>query len=78
MSELVSQGANLMVMGMGTVFVFLTILVIGTTLMSQVIMRLPQAEAETSVGRSASSGNGQEELADIAAVAAVVKRVSGR
>ena len=46
MSELIQQGLTLLLAGMGTVFVFLTVLVAGMTVMSRTIMRLqrrPQA-----------------------------------
>lgn len=39
-STLLEQGVTLMLVGMGTVFVFLTILVAGTTLMAFIIRRL--------------------------------------
>jgi oxaloacetate decarboxylase gamma subunit len=77
MSELIMDGVNLMVMGMGTVFVFLTVLVIGTHLMSQIIMRLP-ASAEPEVTKSTASRASNEDLAEVAAVAAAVKLVSER
>lgn len=42
---LIDQGINLMLFGMGTVFVFLTILVFATTLMSKIVNRFaPEAE----------------------------------
>lgn len=42
---LIDQGINLMLFGMGTVFIFLTILVFATTLMSKVVNRLvPETE----------------------------------
>jgi len=45
---LIDQGLNLMLFGMGTVFVFLTILVFSTTLMSKLVNRFaPKAEVET-------------------------------
>lgn len=43
-SELLKQGLTLMLAGMGTVFVFLTALVIAMTVMSKVIVRF-QGEA---------------------------------
>jgi oxaloacetate decarboxylase gamma subunit len=47
--NLIDQGINLMLFGMGTVFVFLTVLVFATTLMSKVVNRLaPEEVKETS------------------------------
>ncbi len=47
---LIDQGINLMLFGMGTVFIFLTILVFATTLMSKVVNKLaPETEPETIV-----------------------------
>jgi oxaloacetate decarboxylase gamma subunit len=40
MSELIQQGLTLLLAGMGTVFVFLTVLVVGMTIMSRTIMRV--------------------------------------
>ncbi len=45
-NELLSQGLTLMLAGMGTVFVFLTVLVISMTLTSRLIMRF-QVAAES-------------------------------
>ncbi len=43
-TEIMQQGVDLMLFGMGTVFVFLTVLVISMTIMSAVIQRLfPEA-----------------------------------
>jgi oxaloacetate decarboxylase gamma subunit len=45
LNSLVFEGVQLMAVGMGTVFTFLTILVIGMTLMSRTIQRwLPEPE----------------------------------
>ncbi len=38
-NELIDEGLTLMLAGMGTVFVFLTVLVVMMTLMSRLIMR---------------------------------------
>ena len=44
---LIEQGLDLMLYGMGTVFVFLTLLVIVTTLMSSIVQRwLPDDDME--------------------------------
>jgi len=46
---LIDQGINLMLFGMGTVFVFLTILVFATTVMSKLVSRFaPVEDADTS------------------------------
>lgn len=44
--SILSQGANLMLFGMGAVFIFLAVLVVVTTLMSQVVMRFFPEAAE--------------------------------
>ena len=45
-STLLDKGIELMLVGMGTVFVFLTLLVIMMTVMAQVITRLTPAAEE--------------------------------
>ncbi|MEJ2042202.1 MAG: OadG family protein [Reinekea sp.] len=78
MSELIMAGINLMVMGMSTVVVFLAVLVIGTRIMSQIIMRLPSTiEAETKASVPRKAGN-NEDMTEIAAVAAAVRLVHDR
>ncbi len=61
--DLLYEGLTLMLVGMGTVFVFLTLLVIAMTLMSSILVRLHviEAPAETTAGASA------EEVAAITA-----------
>ena len=44
--SLIDQGLDLMLYGMGTVFVFLTILVFATALMSRIINALSQTELD--------------------------------
>jgi oxaloacetate decarboxylase gamma subunit len=58
-NELISQGLTLMLAGMGTVFVFLTALVVVMTLMSHLIMRFQPAPELTDPG--------DDEIAAIAA-----------
>jgi len=43
-NELINEGLTLMLAGMGTVFVFLTVLVIMTTLMSRLVLRFQSSE----------------------------------
>ncbi len=56
---LFDQGLTLMLVGMGTVFVFLTILVAGMSLMAAIVRRLTPVAAE--------SGATDEEIAAITA-----------
>ena len=52
--DIVDQGVELMLFGMGTVVIFLTLLIIATNLMSWFLRRyLPESEAPAmSIGRS--------------------------
>lgn len=52
MTELMSQGINLALVGMGVVFGFLGILVLLTTVMSRVLARIPESSASTGRGTS--------------------------
>ncbi|RMA81358.1 OadG family protein [Umboniibacter marinipuniceus] len=46
-NDILQQGADLLMLGMGSVFVFLSVLVVATTAMSWFINRwLPEVEAE--------------------------------
>mgnify|MGYP001547145007 CR=1 FL=1 len=48
--DIVSQGIELMVFGMGTVVLFLALLVVATTAMSRVLLRyFPEPEPEAAV-----------------------------
>ena len=58
-NELINQGLTLMLAGMGTVFVFLTALVIAMTLMARLVGKVP-VPAET-------GGATDDEIAAIAA-----------
>ena len=57
--DLIYQGVTLMLVGMGTVFVFLTALVIAMSVMAALVARTQPAAVET--------GNGDEEIAAISA-----------
>jgi len=61
------QGLELMLAGMGTVFVFLTVLVAATVLMSRLLMRLEQP-------KRGSSGVDAEEIAAVTAAIAEHRR----
>jgi len=65
-NELINQGLTLMLAGMGTVFVFLTTLVIVTTLMSKILMRLQPVAAIADVS--------DDEVAAISAAIAAHRR----
>lgn len=47
-SQLISQGLDLMLYGMGTVFIFLTVLVAITTLMSTTVNKIAPEQVEDS------------------------------
>lgn len=64
---LLEQGLMLMLVGMGTVFVFLTLLVAGMTLMALIVKRLLPAPAEVSAS--------DEEIAVITAAIAQHRKV---
>ena len=63
---LLYQGLELLVAGMGTVFVFLTVLVMAMSLMSRILVRLHKAEPQAEVS--------DEEVAAITAAIAVHRR----
>jgi len=71
MSELVSKGVDLVIYGMGTVFIFLTLLVFATQFMSWLI----QKGAPVSTGTGSADG---EDPALLAAVAAAVRAFRSR
>lgn len=58
-NDLISEGLTLMLAGMGTVFVFLTTLVVAMTLMSRLVGRFP--------GPLQADGATDDEIAAIAA-----------
>ena len=53
---LIDQGVSLMIYGMGTVFVFLTILVFATGLMSKLVNKYAPTKVETAAVGKANSG----------------------
>jgi len=55
--DLFQQGVDLMLFGMGTVFVFLTLLVVGVRIMSWVVEKFfPEPEPETEFSQAPLSG----------------------
>ncbi|MGM0632286.1 MAG: OadG family protein [Pseudomonadota bacterium] len=77
MSELMSQGLNLALVGMGVVFSFLAILVFLTTLMSDLVARLPGSDASsqaptTGVSPTARGNNGTPATTDSTQLVAVI------
>ncbi len=64
--SLLNQGLTLMLAGMGTVFVFLTVLVAAMTAMSMLVGRLQPAAPET--------GPSEEEVAAIGAAIAMHRK----
>jgi oxaloacetate decarboxylase gamma subunit len=55
-NDILQQGADLLMLGMGSVFVFLSVLVVATTAMSWVINRwLPEAELEVATLKPSAS-----------------------
>ena len=71
--DLTAMGLELVLLGMGTVFAFLTLLVFVTSLMSRLIIRFSSAEILNPVPLSATGQPGPSP-AILAAVAAAVRR----
>ncbi len=67
--DLIAQGVELMLVGMGTVFAFLTVLVGATSLMSTLVMRRAAVTANA-------GGPSNEELAAMSAAIARHRRKS--
>ncbi|MEQ6917125.1 OadG family protein [Halomonas aquatica] len=62
-SQLISEGLSLMALGMGFVFVFLSVLVVTTTLMSKVIGRFfPEPPASPAPARRSAAAADEDEL----------------
>ena len=78
MDELLAEGFSLMLFGMGFVVVFLTLLVIATTLMSRIVMRYepaPVPVVPTKRGGLSNSASGQpDEQVLVAVMTAALKK----
>tara|TARA_R110000772_G_scaffold30037_5_gene74898 strand:+ start:1016 stop:1261 length:246 start_codon:yes stop_codon:yes gene_type:complete len=70
--NLITEGFSLMLMGMGTVFVFLTILVIVTTFMSSLVQKyLPETHVEA-LPSTASPSTGRSNQTLLAVISAAI------
>ncbi|MDQ7727954.1 OadG family transporter subunit [Halomonas sp. SpR8] len=74
--ELLQDGLALMALGMGVVFVFLTILVISVTLMSRLIGRFQPAPVAAEMGNKSPrpSGSATQNDETLAVLSAAVQR----
>lgn len=71
--SLMAQGLELMLFGMGTVVVFLTLLVLVTTAMSLLVVRFPAPLAETAAQpRPKLSGDAAADPALLAVISAAI------
>lgn len=71
-SELISEGINLMLYGMGFVFVFLTLLVFATGFMSSIVMKYAKPapvvpKSKPAPASAAAAGNNDELVAVLTA-----------
>ena len=73
MDSLLGDGVQLMAVGMGTVFAFLTLLVGATTLMSRLVALVPQPKSQPATGpnRGVQAAGVQEE--EVAAITAAIR-----
>jgi oxaloacetate decarboxylase gamma subunit len=76
MSELWSNSIELMLLGMGSVFTFLLLLVIGVTIMSALINRFSPASANPIKHNKTKSNTLEAEVAAVAAAAWATSRTS--
>ena len=70
-TDLLADGFWLMIAGMGTVFVFLTLLVIATILMSRLVLRFQPVAVDSDAG---DGGNIPADSEEIAAIVAAIAR----
>jgi len=80
MDQLLLDGINLMALGMGAVFVFLTLLVFTTTLMSKIVMHFtpPEADASATPVISGSQSNQVSDGQLLAVISAAIHRHRSR
>ncbi len=73
-SQLISQGLDLMLYGMGTVFVFLTVLVVITTFMSSTVAKFAQQPTQDN---QSEGGSAQVEPYVVQVIQAAINRYRG-
>jgi oxaloacetate decarboxylase gamma subunit len=70
-AALLRQGLDLMLVGMGSVFAFLTLLVLATAMMSRLVLRLQDSPADTGV--RALPPDRERDCNEVAAIAAAIE-----
>ncbi len=73
---LIDQGINLMLFGMGTVFVFLTILVFATTVMSKLVNRFAPVSEQAPNQAEPSQVSNQTSAVDPKIISAIEKAIA--
>lgn len=76
--SIVQQGIELMLFGMGTVFVFLALLVVATICMSAVVERLPEAEPPQVSKETAASPSAMSDQTLVAVITASIHKYRSR
>ena len=76
--DIVAQGVELMLYGMGTVVVFLSLLVVITTLMSAIVRRYFAEPEPVAVGPVVPAGDSTPDAEVVAAVAAAIHQHRSR
>ena len=71
--DLIYQGLELALIGMGTVFTFLTILVLSTLLMSWCVRRFAQKDGFQPAGAVGAGARGEDSGEVVAAIAAALR-----
>ncbi|WP_163834809.1 OadG family protein [Spartinivicinus ruber] len=80
MSELLNEGLNLMLFGMGFVFVFLTLLIFATALMSRLISKFGEEEVipVSQAAPSSTVADKQQDEQLVAVISAAIKQYRSR
>ena len=74
MDNLVNQGVELALFGMGTVFLFLSLLIFATKAMSMLVMRYEPATATSSVDAVAQSASAPDSELLVALISAAIRQ----